>query len=178
MENYISLETIKAMTEPTDSFLVKLEDNTYGIRFKGFRLRDLDTGDVYHEFSTEDEFELDYFADHELNYEFPYKILQAQTIGSNLTLVVGDELVKDLDLIERHYINDELVANYHFEFPVFMPSSENNIEFIYEVPKLSDETLEAISEEKPVKARSDTFILVEKQLVVHRRANYTYLPDL
>lgn len=175
MDTSYSPETILGMTKPTDSFLVALEDNIYAIRFKGFRLRDMDTGEIYHEFSTDNVYELDYFADHELQYEFPNKILKAKTIGSSLTLVTGDQLVKDLDLIERHYIDDKLVASYEFKFPLFMPNSENNIEYIYSVPKLSEETQKKISNNQDVAARSDTFIFVAKKLVFHRRAQYSYV---
>jgi hypothetical protein len=174
MENLITIEKIKAMKSQTDDYLVKLVDNSYGIRFKGFKIRDVDTGEVFHEFLAEDIYQLDYFADHELEYLFPHTVLKARNIGSNLTLVVGDQLVKDLTLIERHYINDSLVAHYEFNFPIFMPNSENNIEFMYPVPKLSDESRKDLENGEEILAKSDTFIFVEKKLIIHRRANYTY----
>jgi hypothetical protein len=174
MENLTTLEGVRSMSVPSDKFFVNLEDNLYGIRFKGFKIRDVDTGEVFHDFTAEDIYQLDYFADHELEYIFPHILLKAKNIGSNLTLVVGDQLVKDLNLIERHYINDKLVANYEFHFPIFMPNSENNIEFMYPVPKLSDETRKELDNGENIYARSDTFIFVDKKLIIHRRANYTY----
>ncbi len=174
MENTITIEHIKNMKKQTDSFLVSLDDNIYGIRFKGFKIRDVESGEVFHEFVAEDIYQLDYFADHELEYLFPHNLLRAKNIGSNLTLVVGDNLVKDLTLIERHYINDSLVAHYEFNFPIFMPNSENNIEFMYPVPKLSEESRKSLEEGDDIVAKSDTFIFVDKKLIIHRRANYTY----
>ena len=174
MENLTTLEGVRSMSCPSDKFFVKLDDNLYGIRFKGFKIRDVDTGEVFHDFTAEDIYQLDYFADNELEYIFPHILLRAKNIGSNLTLVVGDQLVKDLNLIERHYINDKLVANYEFHFPIFMPNSENNIEFMYPVPKLSDETRKELDNGENIYAKSDTFIFVDKKLIIHRRANYTY----
>ena len=51
------------MEKATDHFLVKLEDNVYGVRFNGFKLRDIKTDKVYHEYYPANPFELDYFAD-------------------------------------------------------------------------------------------------------------------
>jgi hypothetical protein len=174
MEHLITIDSVKAMTSSTPDFLVALEDNVYGIRFKGFKIRDVDTGEVFHDFQATDIYELDYFADHELEYQFPHCVLKATNIGSTLTLVVGDNLVKDLFLIERHYIDDKLVANYEFSFPLFMPNSENNIEFMYPVPKLTDQSQKALQNGDDIYAKSDTFIFVDKKLIIHRRANYTY----
>ena len=174
MENLITIDSIKAMTKPTEQFYVALEDNVYGVRFKGFKIRDVDTGEVFHDFQADDIYQLDYFADNELDYQFPHAVLKAKNIGSNLTLVVGDKLVKDLTLIERHYIDDSLVANYEFNFPLFMPNSENNIEFMYPVPKLTDSSQKELANGDDIFAKSDTFIFVDKKLIIHRRANYIY----
>lgn len=177
MDKTVKPDEVLKMQAPTSEFLVKLSDNIYGIRFIGFKIRDIDKGDTFHEFRTQNIFDLDYFADHELNYTFPNKMLQTKTIGTNLTFVVGDKEVKNLDFIERHYIDDKLMANYAFKFPFFMPSTENNIEFIYPMPKLSDETIKRIKNKEDVFAKSDTFIFVNSELIIHRRANYAYVED-
>ncbi len=174
MQSLYTLESVLKMETPTEEFLVKLKDNIYGIRFKGFKLRDCDTNEIFNHFETNNVYELDYFADHLLSYEFPQKILNAKVLGSNLKLVVGDQLVENLDLVERHYVDDKLVANYKFNFPIFMPNSENNIEFIYSVPTLSEETKKKIAMGQVVEAKSDTFIFVAGNLVIHRRAQYRY----
>jgi hypothetical protein len=174
MDLPITIEKVKSMTEPTTNFLVKLENNIYGIRFKGFKIRDIDSGEIYQDFIAEDIYQLDYYADHDLIYRFPQRMLKAKNLGSNLTLVVGENVVNDLFLIERHYINYNLAANYEFYFPLFMPNSENNIEFMYPIPKLNDETRKLLDYGEDIYAKSDTFIFVENRLVIHRRAKYTY----
>lgn len=175
MQGLYTLESVLNMETPTDKFLVKLENNTYGIRFKGFKLRDCDSNEIYHNFETNNVYELDYFASNLLSYEFPQKILTSKTVGSKLKLVVGDQLVENLDLIERHYIDDIMVASYRFNFPIFMPNSENNVEFIYSVPSLSEKTKKKIQIGEIVEAKSDTFIFVKGNLVIHRRAEYKYI---
>lgn len=175
MDKNLTIEQMEKMTAPTSHFLVKLEDNKPGVRFNGFRLRDCESNEIIHEYYPENMFELDYFADHELEYQFPSKILKAKTLGSSLTLCVGSQIVKNLVLAERHYIDGKLAANYSFKFPIFMPNSTNNVEFIYNVPKLDQTVLDKINQKKPVNARSDTFVFVEGKLIIHRRAKYVYL---
>ena len=163
------------MEKPSDKFLLKLEDNIYGVRFNGFKLRDIETDKIYHEYYPKDPFELDYFADHMLDYPFPNDILKGQKhLGTSLKLVVGDNLVKNLVLLERHYIGGKLAANFRFQFPMFIPKSENSVEFIYDVPKLSPEVENQLKNGEDVHAASDTFVFVEGRLIVHRRAKYTY----
>lgn len=175
METIYTVDSVLNMTGPTDKFLVSLEDNVFGIRFKGFKLRDCDTNETYHEYYAGDIYELDYFADHLLEYKFPQKILKSKILGSSLTLVVGDNLVQKLTLIERHFIDDQIVASYRSDYPLFMPNSENNVEFIYAVPTLSEESKKKLANDEPIQAKSDTFILVDNKLVIHRRASYDYV---
>ena len=174
----ITIDAVLEMTEPTEEFIVNLEDNKPGIRFNGFRLRDMDTGEIYHQYYPSSMYELDYFSDHVIAYNFGYKILKAKTIGTTLILCIGDATVHDLDLIERHYVEGELAANYHFKFPLFMPNSRNTIEFIYSVPTLSKKVEELINKGEDVYAKSDTFLFVEGKLMVHRRATYDYFNEL
>ena len=58
----LSLDNVLQMKAPTEDFLVKLEDNTPWSSFNGFKLRDLDSGEVYHEYYPQDVYELDYFV--------------------------------------------------------------------------------------------------------------------
>ena len=174
MSDFTEEQALK-MDKAADHFLVKLEDNIYGVRFNGFKLRDIKTDKVYHEYYPANPYELDYFADHILDYPFPNDILKGQKhLGTSLKLVVGDKLVKDLVLLERHYIGGKLAANFRFTFPAFIPKSENAVEFIYEIPKLSPEVEEKLEKGEDVFAESDTFIFVEGKLIIHRRAQYTY----
>jgi len=176
METLDTVDSIMNMQSPAEKFFVKLSDNTYGIRFKGFKLRDCDTNEVFHEYIASDIYELDYFADHLLEYKFPHKLLRSKTLGSNLTLVVGNNLVQKLTLIERHYIDDKLVASFRNDYPLFMPNSENNVEFIYPVPQLDEANKKKLQQEEPIDAKSDTFIFVDGKMVIHRRAVYEYIP--
>ena len=174
MTNFTEEQALK-MEKATDHFLLKLEDNIYGVRFNGFKLRDIKTQKIYHEYYPNNPYELDYFADHLLDYPFPNEILKGQKhLGTSLKLVVGDKLVKNLVLLERHYIGGKLAANFIFVFPVFVPNSQNDVEFIYEIPKLSLEIEEKLERGENINAESDTFIFVEGKLIVHRRAKYTY----
>ena len=160
MSDFTEEQALK-MDKAADHFLVKLEDNIYGVRFNGFKLRDIKTDKVYHEYYPANPYELDYFADHILDYPFPNDILKGQKhLGTSLKLVVGDKLVKDLVLLERHYIGGKLAANFRFTFPAFIPKSENAVEFIYEIPKLSPEVEEKLEKGEDVFAESNTFILV------------------
>ena len=177
MSDFTEEQALK-MDKAADHFLVKLEDNIYGVRFNGFKLRDIKTDKVYHEYYPANPYELDYFADHILDYPFPNDILKGQKhLGTSLKLVVGDKLVKDLVLLERHYIGGKLAADFRFTFPAFIPKSENAVEFIYEIPKLSPEVEEKLEKGEDVFAESDTFIFVEGKLIIHRRAKYTYYYD-
>ena len=178
MDKNLTLDQALKMEKPTEDFLLTLEDNTPGVRFNGFKLRDIETGEVIHEYYPEDLYELDYFADHILDYRFPNKLIQNERhLGTSLNLCVGNQLVKDLVLLERHYIDGKLAASFNFKFPIFMPNSQNNIEFIYNIPKMTPEVLEKIQKGEDVNAKSDTFIFVEGKLVVHRRAKYVYTPE-
>ena len=88
--------------------------------------------------------------------------------------MVGDQVVKNLVLLERHYIGGKLAANFRFHFPLFIPKSENTVEFIYDVPKLAPEVEEQLKKGEDIHAASDTFVFVDGKLNVHRRAKYTY----
>ena len=87
MDKNLTIEQALKMEKPTDDFIITLADNTPGVRFNGFKLRDLGTGEVYHEYYPQNIYELDYFADHELEYEFQNKIIRTKTIGTTLQLV-------------------------------------------------------------------------------------------
>ena len=174
MVDFTEKQALK-MNKLADKFLIELKDNVYGIRFNGFKLRDIQTDKVYHEYYPKDPYELDYFADHLLDYPFPNDILKGQKhLGTFLKLVVGDQVVKNLVLLERHYIGGKLAANFRFQFPMFIPKSENTVEFIYDVPKLAPEVEEKLKKGEDIHAASDTFVFVDGKLNVHRRAKYTY----
>lgn len=177
VDSNITIDQVKAMNSPCDSFLVELKDNIYGIRFCGFRIRDTDTKEIFHEFKTDNIFQLDYFASNLLEYEFPSRMLKANNIGTDLNFVVGDKPVKNLDFIERHYIGGKLIKSFEFKFPFFMPNSNNSIEFMYSLPKFEDSVTDKISKGQSIDATSDTFVFVEGKLTIHRRAKYEYIQE-
>ena len=62
MTDFTEEQALK-MENAFDHFLIKLEDNVYGIRFNGGKLRDIESGTVYQEYYPNNLYELDY-----LNY--------------------------------------------------------------------------------------------------------------
>lgn len=172
----ITLDEAMKFEKAQDTWLVEPEDNTPGIRFNGFKLRDTASGVVYYEYYPKDKFELDKFAKTLLPYAFPYQLLQDEKhLGTTLILCVGDKVVKDLVLLEIHYVEGKKFATFKFQFPIFMPNSENSVEFIYDIPKLSPEILAKMGKGENIEAKSDTYVFVEGKLVVHRRALYYYV---
>ena len=150
MSDFTEEQALK-MEKAADHFLVKLEDNIFGVRFNGFKLRDIKTGRVFHEYYPADPYELDYFADHMLDYPFPNEILKGQKhLGTSLNLVVGDKPVKNLVLLERHYIGGKLAANFRFPFPLFIPKYENKSDFL--------EVLKDILKDFEVKETNNIFV--------------------
>ena len=47
MSDFTEEQALK-MDKAADHFFLKLEDNIYGVRFNGFKLRDINTNKVYH----------------------------------------------------------------------------------------------------------------------------------
>ena len=175
MENDpLSIDGIMNRTSPTDAFLVGLEGNTADIHFVGFKLRNPQTDEIYHEFTASNIYDLDIFADEVLSYVFPMKVLTSASLGAELRFMTGDAPIKNLVLIEKHFVEGEQVKSYDFDFPFFMPNSENAIEFIYDMPKFSEDINNRIKTNTAFEASSDTFIFVEGKLIMHRRAIYLY----
>ena len=40
----VTPDFVRSLTEPTAKFLCSLKDNTFGIKFGAFRIRDMDSG--------------------------------------------------------------------------------------------------------------------------------------
>ena len=89
----------------------------------------VETKKIYHEYYPKDEYELDYFADHMLDYPFPNEILKGQKhLGTKLNkVIVGDKPVPNLILLKRHYIGGKLAANFRFNFKMFPHKSKNEV---------------------------------------------------
>ena len=54
-----------------------------------------------------------------------------------------------------------------------MPNSRNTCEHIYEFPPLDPDVRTQMIEE-PFQTRSDSFYFVDKKLVMHNKADYSY----
>ena len=59
-------------------------------------------------------------------------------------MVLGDEPIKDLIFIERYYFKDRLLSHFEFKFPFCIPKSKNDVEFVYDLPKLTPEEKDEI----------------------------------
>ena len=174
MSDFTEEQALK-MDKASDHFFITLKNNIYGLRFTGFKLRDINTQKDNKEYYSKEPNELDPLSEHMFEYRFPNDILKGQKhLGFTLRLVIGDKLVKNLVLLERHYISGKLAANFKFKFPIFFPNSQNEVEFIYDIPELSPEAKEKLEKGEDIPAESDTFVFVEGKLNIHRRARYIY----
>ncbi len=52
---------------------------------------------------------------------------------------MGDNELKKLRMIERHYFRTKLLKSFDFDFGFCMPNSTNTCESIYEMPCLTPE---------------------------------------
>jgi hypothetical protein len=100
-------------------------------------------------------------------------------------------------MIERHYFNDKLLKSYEFNFGFIIPNSQNSMEQIYELPNLDENQsllfllvfnlyfpilnfkikLFLVSEiiANPNMTKSDTFYFVDNVLIMHHKAEYSYV---
>ena len=69
-----------------------------------------------------------------------------------------------------------LVKTFDFDFGFCMPNSRNTCEHIYEFPDLEPEVQQRMIDE-PFETRSDSFYFVNKKLVMHNKADYSYNAD-
>jgi len=77
-------------------------------------------------------------------------------------------------MIERHYFRDRLVQSYDFKFGFCIPGSQNTWEAVYPMPELGDKTVkEMIS--NPYETKSDSFYFVDDKLIMHNKAEYSYI---
>lgn len=171
MQGRITPEDVLQMQQPSNEFLCSLDDNTYDIRFGGFRVRDLDSGYVL--FDLEREFEPQTDETRMIHYRFPASFLDIGTIGTAITFSVGPSPVNNLLMIERHYFKNNLMKCFDFSFPFCIPNTVNSWEQIYQMPRLTaEEKLEIV--ENPWEMKSDSYFFVDGVLIMHTRAEYNY----
>lgn len=173
-------EDVLKMNGPADDFLCSLEDNTAGIVFINFKIRNPSTGKVIFDtdvdspvMPTEEEM-MDPNVIRTIKYRFDKDMLKAKSIGTSLVFTVGDKPVKNFRMIERHYFKNKLLRSFDFTMPFCIPNSTNSWELLYELPKLSKKELQEIVDH-PMETRSDSFYFInDGELIMHNRAFYTY----
>ena len=71
-------------------------------------------------------------------------------------------------------LGQQSAHSFDFDFgAALIPNSENTIEHIYEMPKLS-EKMKASMVASPWETKSDSFYFVDGKLIMHNKAEYAY----
>jgi len=86
---------------------------------------------------------------------------------------IGDKPVKNLTIIDIFFHNQKALISYSFTFPFCVPNRINEWEYVYEFPELSEEIKKEMIE-NPESTFSETFFLVEDELILHNKAFYTF----
>ena len=82
-----------------------------------------------------------------MKYHLGPDFLDFNNIGTITKFSVGNQPVRNLLVIERHYFRKKLVKSFEFKFDFCIPNSINNWETIYNIPELDND----IKQEKGVK---------------------------
>eukprot|EP00924_Labyrinthula_sp_SR-Ha-C_P001243 snap_masked-scaffold_7-processed-gene-18.35-mRNA-1 protein AED:0.28 eAED:0.28 QI:0/-1/0/1/-1/1/1/0/235 len=183
-----SLDYVKSLKKPTQKFLCSLSDNTYGVDFLSFTIKDYDTKDVIFKVdkNNPNKNTLKYLqkrmlknedAARTIRYDFSANVLLAPAISTKLIFSVGTKEIQNFRMIERHYFRNKLVKSYDFKFGFCIPGSVNTWEAIYKVPKLPDSLIEKMIA-APYETKSDSFYFVNGELIMHNKAEYRYINDL
>ena len=135
----VNPQYVRNLGKPTEKFLCSMKDNTFGIRFGAFRIRDMDSGftlvDVTdQEVSEEVTPEMDDPKIRLVKYHFGPDFLKLKTIGLKVEFKVGDKPVPNLLMVERHYFREKCIKSYEFKFGFCIPGSTNTLEVIYDLP--------------------------------------------
>jgi len=194
----ITPEVVRNYKGFTPKFLCGLSANVYNIKFKRFKVRDIETDFVLFDVSDESEENQDqenkdipdemkdenlkkiedediYKSPRMIRYHLGPDFLDLKNLGSSLTFSVGDQPVKDFLMIERHYFNEILVKSFEFKFDFCIPNSVNTWEYIYTVPEIEPKVKKQMIDE-PWHTRSDSFYFVQNKLIMHNKAIYNYGP--
>ena len=194
----ITPEVVRNYKEFTPKFLCGLSANVYNIKFKRFKVRDIETDFVLFDVSDESEENQDqenkdipdemkdenlkkiedediYKSPRMIRYHLGPDFLDLKNLGSSLTFSVGDQPVKDFLMIERHYFNEILVKSFEFKFDFCIPNSVNTWEYIYTVPEIEPKVKKQMIDQ-PWHTRSDSFYFVQNKLIMHNKAIYNYGP--
>ena len=190
----ITPDIVREYNAFTPKFLCGLDANIYNIKFKKFKMRDLesdfvlfevsdDSPDIPNEEKKEEEkkesinFEEEdiFTSPRTIRYHLGPDFLELKDLGSSLTFSVGNQAVKDFLIIERHYFNDLLIKSFEFKFDFCIPNSVNTWEYIYTIPEIDPKVKEEMIEQ-PWETKSDSFYFVGEKLIMHNKALYNYSP--
>ncbi|KAJ9468868.1 Protein unc-119 [Diplonema papillatum] len=172
----ISPDQVLKFNGPTDGFLCSLSSNRYGIEFKSFTIRDMESGRMLFQVNKGDAAPpdmVDETATRTIQYDFPADFLKLDTVGTKLVFSVGPRPVPNFRMIERHYFRDKLLKSFDFNFGFCIPNSTNSWEAIYDMPKLTPEEQEDLMKH-PFETKSDSFYFVNNELIMHNKADYSY----
>ncbi|KAL0235487.1 hypothetical protein GEMRC1_002069 [Eukaryota sp. GEM-RC1] len=177
----ITPEEVLNHTEPSATHLCSLADNTYGLDFLEFRVRDFDNKSVLFQISRDTdvptvgtvEFDTTDPTHRTVKYAFPQRFLTLKNVGTQLKFQTGDAPISNLRLIERFYFRNRLIKTFDFKFSFCMPNTTNTWEAIYEMPKLSNRVQKDMLE-NPYETQSDTYYFVEDKLILHQKAFYSF----
>ena len=182
----ITPDYVLSLKKPTDSYLCPLSSNIYNIQFLAFKIRDVESNQVFFSIEKEPEDEeikadvLEDINEDELRtvrYHFGPNFFKLKEIGTTLVFSVGDKPVKDFRMIERHYFKEKLIQSFDFKFPFCMPNCTNTWESIYSIPNLEQKVVEDMIK-SPWATKSDSFYFVGNDIVMHNKAEYSYSEHL
>ena len=192
----ITPDIVREYKEFTPKFLCDLDANTYNIKFKKFKMRDLESDFVLFEVSDDSPDDLNnsnekkeeekkekinyedediFTSPRSIRYHLGPDFLELKDLGSSLTFSVGNQPVKDFLIIERHYFKDLLIKSFEFKFDFCIPNSVNTWEYIYTIPDIDPQVKKEMIAE-PWTTRSDSFYFVGDKLIMHNKAFYNYTP--
>lgn len=179
----ITVDSVNAMQEPSDRFLCPINANIYDMDFTGFVIR---TIPMYQGVESKILFQVAQppglpppsqrnltDSSRQINYRFPGSFIHEKFIGTTLQFTNGPHEAHNFRMVERHYFDRTFLRGYDFVMPYVIPHTSNTWEMQYELPDLTDEW-KATLYQYPGYIKSDTFIFVNDQLVMHLRATYSY----
>jgi len=175
----VTPDYVRALTGPTDQFLCRLADNVFKMSFKGFRIRDMISNIALVDVPIDDIEEEKNLREEDdptkrlIKYHFGPDFLRLQTVGLTMRFGIGPQPIKHLEMIERHYFRGRVIQEFGFEFGFVIPNSNNEWEFVYDMPAFSEEEIQEIIA-APWEVKSDSFYFAEGRLIVHNRAEYNY----
>ena len=184
-KDVIQPEDVLQLKGITENYLCPADANVYNIDFVKFKIRDIDSGATLFEIAkppSDTVIEEDGKPDENgsggrfVRYCFTPEFLKLKSVGATVEFTIGPQPVHEFRMIERHYFRDRLLKTFDFDFGFCMPNSRNTCEHIYEFPDLEADLRRRMVDE-PFETRSDSFYFVNKKLVMHNKADYSYNTD-